>query len=167
MVSTYGTIHLLTCWSDWVEIGLSSWSWSPKNSRALLPESTVVTTQTKAKPTIRCQFIQQPREEKSLQAQKKNLVIPWKEEVLSSLSMSFLSGRLSSTARTWNGASIATAMEEGKASTDMFFSSLKEQKRLQGESKNGRREDADGVCAWHERLCFTRLFGCGWAYIYT
>lgn len=56
--------------------------------------------------------------------------------------MSFLSGRLSSTARTWNGASIATAMEEGKASTDMFFSSLKEQKRLQGESKNGRREDA-------------------------
>jgi hypothetical protein len=35
--------------------------------------------------------------------------LPWKEEVLRSLSMSFLSGRLSSTAKTWNGVSVATA----------------------------------------------------------
>jgi hypothetical protein len=106
----------------------------------------VVTTQTKAKPTIRCQFIQQPREEKSLQAQKKNLVIPWKEEVLSSLSMSFLSGRLSSTARTWNGASIATAMEEGKACTDMFLFSGRTEGRGYKEKARMVEEKMQMVC---------------------
>jgi hypothetical protein len=33
--------------------------------------------------------------------------VTWKEEVLRSLSMSFLSGGLSSTARTWNGVAAA------------------------------------------------------------
>ena len=46
-----------------------------------------------------------------MQIKESNDTTPWKEEVLRSLSMSILSMRLSSTARTWNWVSTAMSIK--------------------------------------------------------
>jgi hypothetical protein len=107
----------------WTGGTVLSWSWSPRNCSALLPESTVVTAYIqKQKPKE--QVFMRLRAEAGAAKETgiiRWLSLPWKEEVLRSLSMSFLSGRLSSTARTWNGVSVATAAmtDRNKAAAEL------------------------------------------------
>lgn len=88
---------------------------------------------------------------KILKKMKKKKKIPWKEEVLRSLSISFLSIKLSSTARTWNSQS-ATPIPIAPIS--LFFLFLNELLRKKQQlAKNKEWERTKSWTLPHLHLC--------------
>lgn len=92
----------------WLSGETDCWfSCKPRNSRALLPESTVVTAKRKCRRIFISKVAIKMKNEQEIALNNLlNPSLPWYEEVLRSLSISFLSIRLSSTAKTWNWESV-------------------------------------------------------------